>query len=361
MPPHLRSLRPAFVTFIPLVPLAPSAIRPLLRASSLRHASQPAIRAARAPPRMTSRDDFSTAWVATHPGPRALSLRDLDDSGTCGDVDDAAGGRFEDGGGGGRGSGGGGGGGGGGGRGPGGGAGAGAAGGVWGGWRRRVLADADFPFKVLMELTVGLGLAASGMIAARGARIMEELDFALCDIVVGGTLNFILVYLLSPAVAAGGAGGAGVAARLGRLPANVFARGAFSAGQRVGGFLYKGVLFAVCGFAGSVVGTGVSQGLVAARRLLAERKGGAEGGGNVAEKELPNVVVNSAAWAGFMFLSANPRYQAVAGVERFLFAKAPMSVAKLGSGAARTVNNIMGGAIWVWWAKYLGIQEQADE
>lgn len=217
-----------------------------------------------------------------------------------------------------------------------------------GGWARRVQADKDFPFKVLMELTVGLGLAASGMVAARGARIWDELDFALCDVAVGATLNFLLVYLLSPVAGA-------KVGRVAALPANLFAVGNYGAAERLAGFVWKGVLFAACGFAGSLVGTGASMGLVKVRTLVRERKGGEE----KVEHPLPNIFVNSAAWAGFMFLSANPRYQALAGVERLLFSRAPVAVAKAGSAAARTANNVIGGAMWVIWARYLGIQEEA--
>eukprot|EP00177_Eucheuma_denticulatum_P004428 GFKZ01008040.1.p1 GENE.GFKZ01008040.1~~GFKZ01008040.1.p1 ORF type:complete len:390 (-),score=51.61 GFKZ01008040.1:1295-2464(-) len=229
---------------------------------------------------------------------------------------------------------------------------------IWPGWRRRVAADPDFPFKVLMEETVGLGLAASGMIAARGKDILNELDFAFCDIAVGGTLNFILVYLLTPAVVVGGATQSGFLAGMGRmvknLPANAFSAGTYTANQRFMGFMYKGGLFAVCGFGGSLLGTTLSQILVLVRRAVSGNEG-------AANKELPNVAVNSLAWAGFMFLSSNPRYQTVAGVERALFAFAPDAFAKAGSGALRTANNVLGGANWVWWARAIGLQEKPTE
>lgn len=231
---------------------------------------------------------------------------------------------------------------------------------LWPGWRRRVAADPDFPFKVLMEETVGLGLAASGMIAARGKNILNELDFAFCDVAVGATLNFILVYLLTPAVVVGGGAAArkGMMAKCGevvkKLPANVFSAGGYSMGARLGSFMYKGGLFAVCGFAGSLLGTSLSQMLVMVRRAVARE-------GKAVEKELPNVAMNSLAWAGFMFVSSNPRYQTVAGVERVLFGLAPEAVAKVGSGALRTANNVLGGAIWVWWARAIGLQAAKEK
>lgn len=224
---------------------------------------------------------------------------------------------------------------------------------IWPGWRRRVLADPEFPFKVLMEETVGLGLAASGMIAARGKEILNELDFAICDIAVGATLNFILVYLLSPVAPAVGATAVSKSAFArftSSLPANMFAPGVFTVSQRAQGFLYKGALFAVCGFAGSLVGTSLSQALLTIRKVVAPDS-------VKTNKQLPNVAINSAAWAGFMLLSSNPRYQALAGIERVMFKYAPEVVAKTGCGAARTANNVLGGANWVWWAKYLGIQD----
>ena len=47
---------------------------------------------------------------------------------------------------------------------------------VLNGWRSRIVADPQFPFKVLME----------------------ELDFVFSTLVVGSILNFILMYLLAP-------------------------------------------------------------------------------------------------------------------------------------------------------------------
>ncbi len=123
------------------------------------------------------------------------------------------------------------------------------------------------------------------------------------------------------------------------LPANVFIAGQYSLLTRVVAFLCKGALFAVAGFAGSLVGTAASQGLIGIRRAVAPN--------SAPEKPISNVVANWAAWVGFMLLSANRRYQVVAGAERALFALAPGAVAKMSSAALRTENNIAGGAIWV--------------
>lgn len=220
---------------------------------------------------------------------------------------------------------------------------------VWPGWRKRVAGDPDFPFKLLMEETVGLGLAASGMIAARGKNILAELDLALCDIAVGATLNFILVYLLTPVIGAKGG-------MFASLPSNVFSTGTYTMPQRVVSFAYKGVLFGACGFMGSMVGTSLSQGLLLLRRQRDRLKGIVKKD----DKKLPGLFITSAAWAWFMFISSNPRYQALAGAELLLFKVAPKGIAQTGCGALRTANNVLGGANWVWWAKKLKIQEPSQ-
>lgn len=242
---------------------------------------------------------------------------------------------------------------------------------VWSGWRRRCAADPEFPFKLLMEQTVGLGLTVSGMVAARGKDILNELDFAICDTIVGATMNFVLVYLLTPALAknivAKNASTKAATGLFAQLPANMFARGNYSLPMRIAGFLHKSALFSVCGFVASVIGTSASYGLVMLRQrssVIARTKtnnhqeqGQQEQHQQQPSPKLPNVITNSLAWAGFMLVSSSPRYQVVAGAERALFQFAPDSMAKLASGLVRTGNNVLGGATWVLWAKAVGLQK----
>jgi len=239
----------------------------------------------------------------------------------------------------------------------------------WPAWRRKVLGDPAFPFKLLMEETIGLGLAASGMVAARGANIMNELDLCACDIAVGGTLNFILTWMLTPSAPINGAAAAAAAAAaspsvigrtISQLPANVFSAGAFTNAQRAGTAVYKGSLFSVAGFLGSLVGATTAATLVGIKRRRAAVATAAAGGVAVVDEPLPSVWATSAAWAGYMFLCANPRYQLLAGVERMAFERAPVRVAQLVSAAGRTVNNVAGGSLWVVWARAIGLQKKVD-
>ncbi|GJQ11096.1 hypothetical protein GpartN1_g2887.t1 [Galdieria partita] len=229
---------------------------------------------------------------------------------------------------------------------------------AWPAWQQKVLADPNFPFKLLMEETLGLGLGFSGMIAARGKQILKELDFAICDLAVGAAMNFILVWLLTPSISIHQLKNSGSLQQyLSNLPAHCFAASssniAVSLNQRIAAFLYKGFLFASCGFLGSMVGTTVAYFLLYIRRKMLKDTS--------SSRQLPNLFVNSLAWAGFMFLSSNPRYQILSGIERLMFHVMPVSVARISTGVLRTLNNIAGGASWVIYARAIGLQKQANE
>jgi len=229
---------------------------------------------------------------------------------------------------------------------------------TWPAWQQKVLADPNFPFKLLMEETLGLGLGFSGMIAARGKQILKELDFAFCDLAVGAAMNFILVWLLTPSVSIQQLKSSSPLQHyISNLPAHCFAASTtnvgFSLSQRMAAFLYKGVLFASCGFLGSMVGTTVAYFLLYVRRKILKDTS--------SSRQLPNLFVNSLAWAGFMFLSSNPRYQLLSGIERLMFHTLPVSVARVSTGVLRTANNIAGGASWVLYARAIGLQKPTNE
>ena len=222
----------------------------------------------------------------------------------------------------------------------------------WPAWRDKVLADPEFAYKLMVEETVGLGIAMSGTVAARGKDLLKELDFFLTDCAVGAVLNFVLIWLLAPTVAAQTGTGA-FAKYVGTLPSFVLAEGRYSVGQRAMSGLYKGSLFAACGFMGSVGGTSLAFMLLKVRQLLDPA--------NAADKPLPNVISNSLGWASFMFVSTNPRYQLVNGLERAIFSVSSPTVGKASSLVLRTGNNLIGGATWVLWARYIGLQKKQAE
>jgi hypothetical protein len=231
-------------------------------------------------------------------------------------------------------------------------------------WQAKMLADPNFFFKLVMEETVGMGLCLTGVVLARGDRLMKELDFVLIDTLVGAALSFVLLWLLAPSATMqslhqrhlSSSSNAGPVSALQRyfrtLPSCALAPASsatsYSWSQRAVAFLYKGSLFAIAGFMASVIGTSMGYALLALRKRLT---------GKEPENRMPPVLIMSLGWASFMFVSANPRYQVVTAAELFIYEKASPAVAKASTAILRTVNSIAGGATWVLWARAFGLNQ----
>ncbi|WZZ29797.1 hypothetical protein YC2023_013198 [Brassica napus] len=216
------------------------------------------------------------------------------------------------------------------------------------GWRSRVAADPQFPFKVLMEELVGVTACVLGDMASRPNFGLNELDFVFSTLVVGSILNFMLMYLLAPTSAT-----AGVSQSLPGIFRNcpsghMFEQGGFTVMNRFGTLVYKGMVFATVGLAAGLVGTAISNGLIMLRKKMDP--------GFETPNKPPPTVLNSLTWATHMGVSANVRYQTLNGVE-FLLAKAmPPVVFKTSVFVLRCVNNVVGGMSFVLLARMTGSQ-----
>lgn len=129
----------------------------------------------------------------------------------------------------------------------------------------------------------------------------------------------------------------------------MFESGAYSVFDRLGTFVYKGVIFAAVGFAAGLVGTALSNGLMEMRKKMDP------------QFETPNkpppTLLNAATWATHMGLSSNLRYQTLNGIE-FLLAKGlpPMGF-KASVVVLRCLNNVLGGVSFVVLARMTGSQK----
>ncbi|KAG9451418.1 hypothetical protein H6P81_011383 [Aristolochia fimbriata] len=214
------------------------------------------------------------------------------------------------------------------------------------GWRSRVAADPQFPFKVLMEEIVGVTACVLGDMASRPNFGLNELDFVFSTLVVGSILNFVLMYLLAPTAA----GSAALPAIFASCPkSHMFEVGAYSLFDRLGTFVYKGALFSAVGFAAGLVGTALSNGLIKMRKKMDP------------EFETPNkpppTLLNALTWAVHMGVSSNLRYQTLNGVE-FLLAKGLPSLGfKASVIVLRCLNNVLGGMSFVVLARLTGSQK----
>ncbi|ONK75288.1 uncharacterized protein A4U43_C03F15300 [Asparagus officinalis] len=66
------------------------------------------------------------------------------------------------------------------------------------GWRARVSADPQFPYKVLVEELVGVSACMLDDMATHPKFGLNELDFVFSTLVFRSIINFTLMYLVSP-------------------------------------------------------------------------------------------------------------------------------------------------------------------
>lgn len=214
------------------------------------------------------------------------------------------------------------------------------------GWRSRVAADPQFPFKVLMEEIVGVGACVLGDMASRPNFGLNELDFVFSTLVVGCILNFTLMYLLAPTASAASSSLPAIFASCPK--SHMFEPGAYGIVERFGTFVYKGSVFAAVGFAAGLVGTALSNGLIKMRKKMDPNF--------ETPNKPPPTILNAATWAVHMGLSSNFRYQTLNGVEFLLEKWLPALAFKTSVVALRCANNVLGGMTFVILARLTGSQ-----
>ncbi|CAN4126273.1 unnamed protein product [Withania somnifera] len=218
------------------------------------------------------------------------------------------------------------------------------------GWRSRVAADPQFPFKVLMEELVGVSANVLGDMASRPNFGLNELDFVFSTLVVGSIMNFVLMYLLAPTASASIQTLPMIFANC--PPSHMFQPGSYGLLSRLGTFVYKGTQFAAVGFTAGLVGTALSNGLIKMRKKMDPTF--------ETPNKPPPPLLNAATWAIHMGISSNLRYQTLNGVEFVLAKGLPSLVFKTSVIALRCANNVLGGMTFVMLAKLTGSQK-ADE
>ncbi|GIL52765.1 hypothetical protein Vafri_8555, partial [Volvox africanus] len=229
------------------------------------------------------------------------------------------------------------------------------------GWEERVAYDPEFPIKVLLEQVIGVSACVIGDMSARPNWGLNELDFIFSTLVVGSIMNFGIMYLLAPtAGAATSAAATPLIVRLvgdyylkawGAPGGNCFEAGSFTAAQRLTNLVYKGAVFAVIGFFAGVVGTSLSNSLLALRKKMdPDFK---------LQNEPPNVVYNAFTWAIHMGVSSNLRYQVLGGLDPMLVKVVPVPVFRIYQALIRGANNVVGGMSFATLARLLGSQKAA--
>ncbi|XP_019162997.1 PREDICTED: protein RETICULATA-RELATED 3, chloroplastic-like [Ipomoea nil] len=218
------------------------------------------------------------------------------------------------------------------------------------GWRSRVAADPQFPFKVAMEQLVGVSACVAGDMATRPNFGLNELDFVFSTLIVSSILNFVLMYILAPTPSATQS----LPSIFANCPrSHMFEPGNYGPFLRLGTFVYKGALFAAVGFCAGLVGTAISNGLVKMRKEMDP--------GFEAPNKPPPTILNAATWAIQMGVSSNLRYQALNGIEFWMAKAVPPLVFRSSVVVIRCLNNVVGGMSFVMLARLTGSQSVANQ
>lgn len=117
-------------------------------------------------------------------------------------------------------------------------------------------------------------------------------------------------------------------------------------------FVRQGTVFATIGICAGLLGTCISNGLIALRKATDPNF--------VQQNESPNVLANASCWALHMGVSSNARYQLLNGMDMVLQPMVPQSAFRLMTTLVRTANNVIGGISFVTIAKVFGVQKSAE-
>ncbi|GAB2285495.1 hypothetical protein Dimus_019944 [Dionaea muscipula] len=230
----------------------------------------------------------------------------------------------------------------------------------WAMLRNRMLADPAFLFKVGIEVVIDSCCATFAEVQKRGEEFWTEFELYLADILVGVVVDIALVSLLAPYVRIGRqhvSGGflGGIQQACNSLPSSVFEAerpgSRFSTKQRIAAYFYKGVLYGLVGFGCGIIGQGIANLVMTAKRNMKKSD---------EDIPVPPLVKSAALWGVFLAVSSNTRYQIVNGLERLVEAS-PLArrippVAMAFTVGVRFANNIYGGMQFVDWAKCSGVQ-----
>ncbi|WCJ43747.1 Protein RETICULATA-RELATED 1 chloroplastic [Euphorbia peplus] len=226
--------------------------------------------------------------------------------------------------------------------------------------RNRMLADPSFLFKVGTEVVIDSCCATFAEVQKRGKDFWSEFELYAADLLVGLVVCVAMVGMLAPyarigqpSVSRGLFGN--IQQACAALPSSVFEAERpgckFSVKQRVATYFYKGVLYGSVGFGCGLIGQGIANLIMTAKRSIKKSE---------EDIPVPPLVQSALLWGVFLAVSSNTRYQILTGLESLVeaspLAKQVPPVAMAFTVGVRFANNIYGGMQFVDWAKLSGVQ-----
>ncbi|XP_042415939.1 protein RETICULATA, chloroplastic-like [Zingiber officinale] len=227
-------------------------------------------------------------------------------------------------------------------------------------FRNRMLADPSFLFKIGTEIIIDSCCATFAEIQKRGKDFWAEFELYAADLLVGVVVNVALVGMLAPYARFGQVSTSNsilgrITRAYGALPSSVFEAERpgckFSVKQRMATYFYKGFLYGTVGFACGLIGQGIANLIMTAKRSVNKKED---------DIPVPPLIKSAALWGVFLAVSSNTRYQIINGLERLVetsvVAKQSPSIAMAFTVGVRFANNIYGGMQFVDWARWSGVQ-----
>ncbi|XP_041995320.1 protein RETICULATA-RELATED 1, chloroplastic-like isoform X2 [Salvia splendens] len=223
--------------------------------------------------------------------------------------------------------------------------------------RNRMMADPSFLFKVGTEVVIDSCCATVAEYRKRGKEFWAEFELYMADLLVGIVVDVALVGMLAPYARIGKKqirGGSGFLGSMqlatAALPSSVFEAERpgvkFSLQQRAASLFYKGVLYGAVGFGCGIIGQGIANTIMTAKRSIKKSE---------EDIPVPPLIKSAALWGVFLGISSNVRYQIINGLENLVEARIPQ-VAKPFTVGIRFSNNYYGGVQFIEWAKLSGVQ-----
>lgn len=226
--------------------------------------------------------------------------------------------------------------------------------------RNRMLADPSFLFKVGTEVVIDSCCATFAEVQKRGKDFWAEFELYAADLLVGVVVDIALVGMLAPYARIGkrsisSSSFGRIKHAIGALPSSVFEAERpgckFSMQQRIATYFYKGVLYGSVGFGCGLIGQGIANMIMTAKRSIKKSE---------EEIPVPPLVKSAALWGIFLAVSSNTRYQIINGLETVVeaspLAKQVPPIAMAFTVGVRFANNIYGGMQFIDWARWSGVQ-----
>ncbi|KAG0631380.1 hypothetical protein M758_1G249000 [Ceratodon purpureus] len=238
------------------------------------------------------------------------------------------------------------------------------------GLRERWLADPRFLQRLAIEESISITTTLLAQYQRRGDRFWNEIEYVITDSVRGAVVDFFTVWLPAPTLSfrsldTQGSGGffEGFAGLLGTVPDNAFQRARlgenYDLKARGLAVILGGLKLFGVGFISSIGTLSVSNGVWAIRKAINR-----DMSQKPSTKRSP-MFKTAFVYGGFLGLSANLRYQAIAGIIEhwiadYFLASQPLAGSAL-SFAARVGNSYWGTGQWVDLARLTGLQSSEDE